>query len=90
MQSGDFEMFVARIFLGNWEPSFHRVFLKIRFDSDSFVSVLFRLFLAVYVFCFLSEAGVDLLVMFGVCELMDVYVVLCAFSSVFGGGMVGC
>ena len=46
------------------------------------MSVQFGLFLAVYVFCFSSEAGVDLLGMFGVCELMDVFAVMCAFSSV--------
>ena len=46
------------------------------------MSVPSKLFLVVYVFCFSSEAGVDLLGMFGVCELMDVFAVMCAFSSV--------
>ena len=41
--------------------------------------------MAVYVICLLSGAGVDLLVMVGVCELVDVFVVLSASSSVSGG-----
>ena len=76
MRCSDFEMFVSRTFLGNLEPSLHLVFLKILFESNSFASVLFGLFLGLDVSCFLSEAGVDLFVKFEVCELMDVYAVL--------------
>ena len=54
------------------------------------MAALFGLFVAVHVFCFLSGAGVDLLVMVGVCELVDVFAVLCASSSVSGGRFVGC
>ena len=52
--------------------------------------------LVVHVFCFLSEAGVDLLVMVGVCVMfgeiiiVDVFAVLWAFCSVCGGGIIGC
>ena len=46
--------------------------------------------MAVYVFCLLSGAGVDLLVMSGVGELVDVCAILCASSSVSGGRFVGC
>ena len=34
----------------------------------------------VYVFCFLSEAGVDLLVMFGVCVMFRVIVIVDVFA----------
>ena len=57
---------------------------------DSLLNVLFGLFLVVYLFCFLSGAGVDLFVMVEVCVLVDVFALLGAFFSVCGGRIVGC
>ena len=54
------------------------------------MDALFGLFVTVYVFCFLSGADVDLLVVTGVGALVDVCAILCASFSVSGGRFIGC
>ena len=81
--------FFSRTFLGDLEISLQWVFLRTSCDRDWHGSDGSKLFLVAYEFFRSSTASVDLLVIFGVSALVDVFTVLGAVWSACGRGPVG-